>query len=491
MNEDDSPMKDYFTVSSLDELTYDETTKYAKFPINEIVDKAFKKLEDCLSPGDREIFFAKRKPSSIVRSRLSSFTLLTYELLSKHRSFFVDNLTPIFWLTHLQINRPNQTSDIRELRAVVGSAWGRFLFPFETDSSINTTVRDSFTNSIPYFFTQCVQHLFILILNGGTPSTLQTFRMELCANLVKTFTQVEPLESLLSISLSFYFRSSPEYVINSTDQPEKQKFVEPPSSLLPEEDLTTLIEMPRRKRPRSTSWNAAGISSLISESTHRTAVPYEHNSKIVIQYPRDGEKDWTTDLPPLLPVPSSTSSTRCTKEDYNPNKETRSLLYRSRRPEILFDYNKMKKDFAEKIVQKNIEINDKKIEFQQLQKKIMGKPLIVLKKFTDDLRTFQLERKWGETPELHKRKELERMEEERKKKLEKERREEEEERRLKRIQRRKEKEEEQDKRDQERRKNQMKAEENKQQQQQQEQQQQQQKQQTKNEKPRVTFQIKS
>ena len=283
MNDDENSMEKSFTVGSLDELVYDETTKSIQFPIDEVVNQAFEKLQDCLNLKDRKIFFMVRKPSPIVKSRLNYFNKKTYNLLLSHKSFFSDLLTPIFWLTHLQINRKNQTHDIRELRSVVGTAWGRFLFPFDTDSSLSSIFRDSFTNSIPYFFTQCVQHLFIIVLNGNTPSTLQTYRMEICADLVKTFTQLEPLESLLSVSLAFYFRTSPEYQINTSDQPEKQKFEEPPSSLLPEEDLTTLIEMPRRKRPRSTSWNAAGISSLISESTNRTSVPYEHNSKIVIQ----------------------------------------------------------------------------------------------------------------------------------------------------------------------------------------------------------------
>ena len=123
----------------------------------------------------------------------------------------------------------------------------------------------------------------------------------------------------------------------------------------------------------------------------------------------------------------------------------------------------MKKELSEKVVLKIGEMNDKKIEFQQLQKKIMKKPLIVLKKFTDDLRTLQLERKWSETPELHKRKELERMEIERKKKMEKERLEAEEERRERRLQRKREREEEEDKKDKEQRllEQQMKEENNK------------------------------
>ena len=195
---DENIIEPTFTVGSLEELAYDETTKNIQFPIDEIINQAFQKLQDCLNLKDRKIFFMIRKPSPIVKSRLNSFSKNTYNLLLSHKSFFSDLLMPIFWLTHLQMNCQNQAKDIKELRTVVGTAWGRFLFPFETDSSLSSISRDSFTNSIPYFFTQCVQHLFILILNGNPPSTQQTFRMELCANLVKTFTQLEPLESLLS-----------------------------------------------------------------------------------------------------------------------------------------------------------------------------------------------------------------------------------------------------------------------------------------------------
>ncbi|OHS92883.1 hypothetical protein TRFO_12261 [Tritrichomonas foetus] len=328
-----------------------------------------------------------------------------------------------------------------ELQVEVGTAWGRFLFPFETNNSLSSSLRDAFVNCIPYFYTQTIQHLFILLLDGSPPTAFRPFRMKICATLVKIFTQIEPLESLLLINLGFYFKTSPQVDLSSSSEPEKQKFEEPSTTFLPEENLDTLIEMPHRKRPINKSWNISGISNLVSESTHRKSVPYEHNSKIVIQYPKDGEKDWTNELPPLLPEQKSPAALY-KKDSYDPNKETRSLLYRSRRPEIIFDYNKMKKEFAQKTIQRQKEINDKKYEFAAIEKKIRKKPLIVLKKFTDDLRTLQLERKWNETPELYKKKEVERMEEERKRKLEKERLEEEQERRERRRRLRKEREEE-------------------------------------------------
>jgi hypothetical protein len=58
-------------------------------------------------------------------------------------------------------------------------------------------------------------------------------------------------------------------------------------TLLPVENHKSLIEIPRRKRPRSTAWTISGISTLVSVATHRKAVPFEHNSSIVA----DGEAD--------------------------------------------------------------------------------------------------------------------------------------------------------------------------------------------------------
>ena len=231
MNDEESSLNDYLTADSPNELEYNETTKDSKFPIDMILDDTYKVLLKCLEPEYRELFFVQRKPSPILKSRLAAFSSDTYTLFKTHRQYFFDSLMPIFWLTHLQMHHPNQSKDIKKLRSAVGTAWSHFLFPLETDSSISTTLRDSFTNCIPYFLTQCVQHLFILILKGRPPSIMQNFRMDICTDLVKTFTHLEPIDSLLIINLSFYFRSSPEIKINLSDQPEKQKFEEPDAKL--------------------------------------------------------------------------------------------------------------------------------------------------------------------------------------------------------------------------------------------------------------------
>lgn len=450
MTNDDAIEKDYFRVNSLDELIYDNTIDHSKFLYDEVITQALQIIQYCLKPTTRKKYFELTETSSVVRSRLLSFKTETFNLLSMNRHFLLDLLPSIFWLTHLEINKPDDNKNIKRLRSQAGTIWGKFLFPFETDSSLSPSLRDSFINCIPYFYSQCIHHLFILILDGNPPSTQRSFRLKICSRVVKTFTHIEPLESLLHVNLSFYFRVTPQVDLKSNGEQEKQKFEEPPSSLLPEEDLNTLIEMPHRKRPRSTTWNISGISELISKSSNRTSIPFEHKSNIVVQYPKDGEKDWTTELPPLLPN-SSKPTVSYTKNNYDPNQETRSLLFRSRRPEIILDYTKMKRDYHDKIVQKQIEIGEKKTEFATLESKLLKKPLIVIQRFTDDLRNLQLERKWNETPELHKKKELERLEEERKKKLEKEKREAEMERKMRIRKRREEKEAEQDKKDKERR----------------------------------------
>jgi hypothetical protein len=45
--------------------------------------------------------------------------------------------------------------------------------------------------------TQCAQHMFVLISQGLPETTTPHFRMQVCGTLVKIFTMIEPLESLL------------------------------------------------------------------------------------------------------------------------------------------------------------------------------------------------------------------------------------------------------------------------------------------------------
>jgi hypothetical protein len=126
---------------------------------------------------------------------------------------------------------------------------------------------------------------------------------------------------------------------------------------------------------------------------------------MVVQYPKDGEADWTTDLPPLLPVDKNVAAS-LTFESYDPSTETRSLLYRSRRPMLCEDYFKMKASFetASQSSFEKLKVAEKTLN--QMKDFAKEAPLSVLKKFCADIRNLQLERKWNESPEWHTEQEL-------------------------------------------------------------------------------------
>ena len=407
---------------SLDEIEYDpsDSTNGSNLPISEVFDQAYDMIKVNLNPENRRHFFQKQQVSNIMQRNLCEFRNETLSLLRQNRTFLEQLFPQIFWFVHLTILDPSKyKDDIVNLQKNIGSAWGKFLFPFEANPSIPTQIRDSFISCIPYFYTQCIQHVYILFMNGNNPSMQKSFRMKICSILVKSFTQVEPLESLLLVNLGFYFKTLPQVDVPPPKEQENMNSDETAISFLPRENLKTLIEMPHRKRPVNTKWNITGLTDLVAESTHRKTVPYEHKSKIVVQYPKDGEQDWTTDLPPLLPDINKVER-RLTRANYDPNSETRSLLYRSRRPDILSEYHKMKKDFRMKLFQKNKEVADKKKEINAIEQQLMSQPIIVLKRFSDDLRVLQAERKWNETPYIYSEKDVIRMEEEKLKKLERE-----------------------------------------------------------------------
>ena len=319
----------------------------------------------------------------------------------------LDQLMPdVFWLVHLKMHRPHERDNILNLMEKVGKLWGGFLFPVETDSKLDYRVRDSFVDCLPYVFTQACQYIFVLITHGLPETTNRAFRMRLCRAVVELFTRVHPLESLLQSKLASYYTRPPQVdVVPMEQKPVREK----PRILLPTEDLSTLIEIPHRKRPRGARFPITGVSDLMAESTGKKVIPYEPDNDILVQYPRDGESDWTTDLPPLLPGEVDPEA-NMTFETYDPNKETRSLLYRSRRPNLCNQYLKLKEDFLkeEEDARKRFKDNEKK--FEETKEMIRKTPGIVLKRFCEDVRALQLERKWSESPEWHSEQELLKLE---------------------------------------------------------------------------------
>jgi hypothetical protein len=95
------------------------------------------------------------------------------------------------------MHRLTETTLIQTLPNTIGRLWGNFLFPFETDTAVDGRVRDLFVDCIPYFMTQRILYMFVLISAGLPETTTRRFRMQVCGKLVKIFTMIEPLESLL------------------------------------------------------------------------------------------------------------------------------------------------------------------------------------------------------------------------------------------------------------------------------------------------------
>jgi hypothetical protein len=231
--------------------------------------------------------------------------------------------------------------------------------------------------------------------------------MRVCAQLVKLFTMIEPLESMLQSKLASYFQRPPQVEFEAATPTAKPSEAR---TLLPSEDVLTLIEIPRRKRPRSSVWSTSGISTLVSTSTHRKMVPFEHNSSIVVQYPKDGESDWTTELPPLLPAETPARQT-LTFGNYEPEKESRSLLYRSRRPALCDDYWRMKHEFEAANAEAREKVRRGESAFHEIKEIARASPLGVLKRYCEDIRVLQLERKWTESPEWYTEQDIAEMEE--------------------------------------------------------------------------------
>jgi hypothetical protein len=311
-----------------------------------------------------------QKPSTIKRKLRPSVRTETFNVLDAHRPLMKELLGHLFWVVHLNLHDPTEPEILDSLLGIVGPRWGHFLFPFGTDTTIDGRVRDLFVDCVPYFMAQCIHHIFVLLSRGLPETTTRRFRMRVCADLVKLFTMIEPLESLLQSKLASYFQRPPQVEFDAAAPVVKASEVR---TLLPSEDVRTLIEIPRRKRPRSSVWSTSGISTLVSTSTHRKMVPFEHNSSVVVQYPKDGEADWTTELPPLLPAEGPARQT-LTFANYGPEKESRSLLHRSRRPALCDDYWRMKHDFEAANVEAREKVRRGESAFHEMKETARASP---------------------------------------------------------------------------------------------------------------------
>lgn len=321
-----------------------------------------------------------------------------YSLFVSNRQFFEDLFLPLFWLTHTMIYHPDSKKDIQHLKQTIGTSWGHFCFPFETDRKLNPQIRDIFFDAIPYFYTQAIQHAYIKLSHGNPEITAKHFRMKICSTLVFLFTSINRVESHIDKRLRTFFEKPPPAEEFDREIPKPEEPVK--STFIPKEDLSTLIEVQRRKKPRSTHWDLSGISPFISASTNRRKLPYEHDQEILIQYPPEDETEWTTKLPPLLPPEITTQVKDMSIDKYNPNNETRSLLQRSRRPFLANQIAVLKNQFAKE--QKKQEYINSKIHQsnKEMRDALLVHKTADLDAFLKDLRQLQLENKRNETPEL-------------------------------------------------------------------------------------------
>jgi hypothetical protein len=162
--------------------------------------------------------------------------------------------------------------------------------------------------------------------------------MRLCGLLVRLFSGVDPVDSLLKQRLSSYFRFPPQ-----ADLPDSSASVESAGALvtLPAEDTATLVEVLRRQRPVDHVLKTANVSPIYAALRGAATIPHTREANLIIQNPKNGEDDWTVNLPPLLPALT------CTRDlaNYNPGGETRSLMQRARRPLIVVDHAKARAAF--------------------------------------------------------------------------------------------------------------------------------------------------
>jgi hypothetical protein len=320
----------------------------------------------------------------------------TLVLLKKHRSFLDTLSKPLFWFCHLTFFFPELERDIASLTREIGVEWHQFLYPLHTCPGYEQAEIDRFVLCLPYFYTQAIQDLFIRLLEAHPTIMERSFRMQLCRVLVKSFTGIDPVDTLLKSRLGFYFRFPPQ-----SDFPDRRPTVDESEKAvtIPVEDVSTLIEMPHRQRAVPYQWNMAHVSPFMAPAYSRPILPLTQNMSLILELPRNGETDWTTDLPPLI-LPSQHKIIPITTETYDPRKETRSLMHRSRKPLILTDHAGAKRAFAHHEKERHKKRNQlTAVADKGIDHGIHCRPK-VLSNFVTKLRQMQIEKKQGETPEV-------------------------------------------------------------------------------------------
>lgn len=307
--------------------------------------------------------------------------------------------TPLFWIVQLKVTFPENKKDIRELETEISKIYREFLYKFQTNKKVASKVVDQFIYCLPYFFTQAIQDMFIRLLQGNPSCMDRDFRMKVCSILVELFTGIKPVDSLLKARLSYYFIRPPDADIPESTKNKCEDEELCPSVSIPIEDLSTLVDLPKRQRPCVYSWHSSSVSPFIAKGLNRSVLPYMHDSILHLTLPKNGEDDWKSDLPPLL-INKDDQSEVTDIKDYDPSKDSRSLLYRARRPNIISEFRKNGEEFMKisikRKMKEEMDIND----LTKKKEKIRRKDPLVLEEWVKDLNKLQQDKKHGETPEF-------------------------------------------------------------------------------------------
>lgn len=337
-------------------------------------------------------------PSELLNTRKPPIAKQVCTLLKNNMWMMKELIVPLFWIAQLTFTFPDQTTDIQDLECKIAQMYREFCYPLQTNLQHSGKVVDRFFYCLPYFFTQAIQDIFIRVFRGNPFCMDRDFRMKLCSLLVELFTGVKPTDSLLKSRLSFYFTRPPEADVPDLSLAENNNCK---TVLIPTEDLDTLISMPKRNRPVEYPLKVASISPLISKGLKRNTIPFTHDTNLTITIPKNGETDWTTDLPPLLNQVSD-QNVIVDIAKYDPQKETRSLLHRSRRPHVLLDFQKGKGEYLQHQKERQHKLEVEQYEVELRKKRVRKKDPLILDTWIKDLAKLQNEKKHGDTPEFKK-----------------------------------------------------------------------------------------
>lgn len=321
-----------------------------------------------------------------------------FSILKKNIPMLKELITPLFWIVQLKITFPEKKKDIQDLEIEISKIYREFCYNFQINTDLSTKVIDQFIYCIPYFYTQAIQDIFIRLLQGNPSCMDKDFRMKVCSILVELFTGIKPVDSLLKSRLSYYFVRPPDADIPDQEKNNHEEEELCPSVSIPTEDLSTLVDLPKRQRPCVYPWHSASVSPFISKGLHRTVLPYMHDSILHLTLPKNGEDDWKSELPPLLSNNDQSEVTNI--ENYDPSKDSRSLLYRARRPNVISDFKKNGEEFIKISMKRKVKEEVELKDLQSKKEKLRRKDPLVLEEWVKDLAKLQQEKKHGETPEF-------------------------------------------------------------------------------------------